>query len=79
MAKSQMRNNREKKKPKQDKNKKKGVEARRLPACTARLNSAPRTRANTARSTSWRCDLGPHRCSFAGLLVLAEKLIISAS
>ena len=44
MAKGQMRSNREKKKPKQDKNKKKGAEGpSQFAACTARSNPAPRT------------------------------------
>jgi hypothetical protein len=35
----------------------------RLPACTARPNSVPRTRANTARSTSRRSLRPPSACS----------------
>ena len=53
MAKGQMRSNREKKKPKQDKNKKKGPAPkppRRSPGCTAKPNPG-RTRTSMARST----------------------------
>jgi hypothetical protein len=39
---------------------------RRSPPCTARSNPAPRTRANTARSTSRRCPPGSRQGIVAG-------------